>query len=119
MQCGNHLAFAQHNKQGKGERTEYKNITCYKCGQLGHCRGSCIFKEYEQEKLKENGINLDSIVQGFNRVTAVISSIHVDHEADESNVETGYNSDSKNEYDDDSNPTTGACFRQVSQHTKN
>ena len=40
MQGGydNHLAFAQHNDQGNGERTAkiYKNITCYKCGQLGH-----------------------------------------------------------------------------------
>ena len=46
----NRLAFGQHTDQGDVKRTEriYNNITCYKCVQLGHYRGSCPFKEEEQ-----------------------------------------------------------------------
>ena len=47
IQCGYHLTFAQQNEQVDNKRTLklYKNITCFKCGQLGHCSGSCPFKE--------------------------------------------------------------------------
>ena len=74
VQRDNHLAFAQHNKQGKCKRTAniYKNTTCYKCGQLVQYRGSCPFKENEQNILKEKGRIPDNIIQGFNRVTTCI-----------------------------------------------
>ena len=45
-------------------------------------------KEDKQEKLKEKGSIMENIVQGVNRVTTGISSIHVDHKADESNGKT-------------------------------
>ena len=92
MQGGydNHLAFAQNNDQGNGERTAkiYKNITCYKCGQLGHCIRSCPFKEDEQEKLKDKGSRPENIVQGINHSTTVISSMYIDHKVDKSNGDT-------------------------------
>ena len=46
IKCDNKLAFTQHGKQGNNEMTAniYKNITCFKCSQLGHYRGSCPFK---------------------------------------------------------------------------
>ena len=121
IQHENHLAFTQHNEQGDSERTAriYKNIACYKCSQIGHYRGSCPYKEDEQEKLKDKGSSLDNIVQGVNCATTGISSMHVDHEADESNGEIEYNSNSDNEYGNDSDPTPGACFHQVSHHMNN
>ena len=90
VQRNNHLAFMQHNEQGEGERTAkiYKKITCYKCGKIVHYSGSFPFKEDKQEILKENVSSPDNIVQGVNRVTTGISSIHVDHKADESNGKT-------------------------------
>ena len=45
--------------------------------------------------------------------------MHVNHEADKSNVETEYNSESDNKDDNDSEPASGACFYQVSQHMNN
>ena len=50
VQRENHLAFTQHNDLGYGKRTVniYRNITCYKCVQIGHYSGSCPFKEDEQ-----------------------------------------------------------------------
>ena len=62
VQCGNHLAFVEHNKQGKGERTAkiYKN----------------------------NGSKPGNIVQGVNRVATGISIINVDHKAYKRNGET-------------------------------
>ena len=45
--------------------------------------------------------------------------MHVDHEADERNGETEYNSESNNEDDENSKPTPGACFHQVSHHMNN
>ena len=64
VQRVNKLEFAQHKDQRDGDRTAniYKNITCYKCVQIGHYSGSCPFKEHEQEKLKEKGIRPDNIV---------------------------------------------------------
>ena len=50
---------------------------------------------------------------------AGISSMNVDHEADESNGETEYNSECDNKDDDNSKPTSGACFHQVSHHMNN
>ena len=49
-------------------------------------------------------------MQGINRVTTGISSMHVDHEADKINGDTEYNSESDNEDDnnDNSEPTPGA-----------
>ena len=47
-------------------------------------------------------------MQGVNRITMGISSMHVNHEADERNGEPEYNSDPKNEDNDDSEPTPGA-----------
>ena len=58
-------------------------------------------------------------MQVINRATTGISSMHADHEIDKSNVETEYNSDSDNKDDDDSKPTPGACFHQVSCHMNN
>ena len=58
-------------------------------------------------------------MQVINRATTGISSMHADHEIDKSNVETEYNSDSDNKDDDDSKPTPGACFHQVSHHMNN
>ena len=74
IQHENHLAFAQHNEQGDSKRTAkiYKNITCYKCGQIGHYSGSCPFKEDKKEKLKDKGISPDNIVQVINHATAGI-----------------------------------------------
>ena len=111
----------QHNYQGDDKITVkiYKNITCYKCCQLGHYSGSCPFKEDEQEKLKDKGISPDNIMQGINRTTTSTSSIHVDHEADKSNGETENNSKSDNKYDDNSEPTPDALFPQVSYHINN
>ena len=121
IQRDNHLEFAQHGKQGDNERTAkiYKNITCFKYGQFSHYSGSCPFKEDEQEKLKDKGSIPYNIVQGINCVTTIISSMHVDHKVDESNGETEYKSESGNKDDDDSEPTPGACFHQVSHHMKN
>ena len=45
--------------------------------------------------------------------------MHVKHEADKSNGETEYNSNSDNKDNDDSEPTPGACFHQVSHHMNN
>ena len=45
--------------------------------------------------------------------------MHVDHEADERKGETEYNSESDNEDDNNSEPTSGACFHQVYQHMNN
>ena len=47
VQHNNHLVFGQHNEQGEGKITAkiYKNITCYKCGQLGQYSGSYPFNE--------------------------------------------------------------------------
>ena len=80
----------QHNEQGEGERTAkiYKNITCYKCGQIGHYIGSFPFKEDEQEILKEKVSSPDNTVQGVNRVTTGISIMYANHEADVINGET-------------------------------
>ena len=88
----------QHNEQGDRESTAkiYKNITCYKCGQLSHYSGSCHFKEDEQEHFKDKGSSPENIVQGINRATTGISSMHVDHKAYKSNGETEYNSESDN-----------------------
>ena len=63
-QYNNHLAFVQHNYQSDSKMTAniYKNITCYKCGQLGHYSGSYPFKEDEQEKLKDKGSIPDNIL---------------------------------------------------------
>ena len=47
-------------------------------------------------------------MQGFNHVTTVISSMHVNHEAEKSNGDIEYNSESDNESDNDSEPTPGA-----------
>ena len=69
--------------------------------------------------MKENGSIPESIVQGVNRDMTGISSMHGDHEADESNRDIKYNSESDNEDDNDSDPTPGACFHQISHHTKN
>ena len=90
LQRNNHLSFAQHNEQCEGKITTkiYKNITCYKYGQLGHYSSSCPLKEDEQGKFKEKGSNLDNIMQGVKRVMTGISIMHVDHEADKSNKET-------------------------------
>ena len=55
--------------------------------------------------MKENGGNPDNIVQGVDRVTAYISSMHVNHEADKSNRETENNSESDNEDKNNSDPT--------------
>ena len=121
VQSNNHLPFAKHNNQGDGERTAkiYKNSTCYKYGQLGHYIGSCPFKEDKQEKLKEKGSSPDNKVQGINHVTTCISSIHLNHEVDESNGDTEYNFESDNESDNNSDPTPGACFHQASHHINN
>ena len=115
VQHYNHLVFVQHNEQGNGKRTAriYNNITCYKCDQLGHYSGSYPFKEEEQKKLKEKESSPEKVVQGINCATVVISSMNVDHEADESNGETEYNSDSdsdsdnEDKNDDESEPTPG------------
>ena len=58
-------------------------------------------------------------MQGVNRGTTCISSMHANHEADERNRDTEYNYKSDNEEDDDSNPTPGTCFHQVSHHMNN
>ena len=81
VQRDNHLAFTQQNYQGDGKITAniYKNITCYKCCQLGHYSRSCTFKKYEQENIKDKGSILDNIMQGINRTTTSISSMHVNH----------------------------------------
>ena len=120
-QCENHLALTEHNDQGNINRTAkiYKNISCYKCGQIGHYIGSCPFKEDIQEKMKDKGISTDNIVQGINSATTGISSMHINQEADESNGETEYNSESNNKDDKDSEPTLGAWFHQVSHHMNN
>ena len=47
-------------------------------------------------------------MQGINLATTGISSMHVNHKADESNGDTEYNSDSNNEDNDNSEPTPGA-----------
>ena len=57
--------------------------------------------------MKEKGSIPDNIVQGINRVTMGISSMHVDHKADKINGDTEYNSESDNE-DKNSKPTPGA-----------
>ena len=90
VQCDNRLTFAKQNDQGDRNRTAdiYNNITCYKFGQLGNYSGSCPFKEDGQEKLKDKESSLDNTIQGINRATTGISSMQVDHEADESNGET-------------------------------
>ena len=87
IQRDNCLVLAQHGEQGNNKRRAkiYKNITSFKYGQLGHYSGSCPFKEYKQEKLKDKGSIPDNIVQVINRTKTGISSMHVDHEADESN----------------------------------
>ena len=86
----NNLVFVQHNKQGDSERTAkiYKNIKCYKCGQLDLYSRACPFKEDKQENLKDKGSSPDKIVQGINHATAGISSMHVDHKSCKSNRET-------------------------------
>ena len=56
--------------------------------------------------MKEKGSIPENIVQGFNRVTAIISSMHIDHEADNRNGETEYNSESDNEEDETENEET-------------
>ena len=61
----------------------------------------------------------ENIVQVINCATTGISSMHINHEADESNRETEYNSESDNEDNNDSEPTPGACFHQVSFHINN
>ena len=58
--------------------------------------------------MKEKRSSPDNIVQGINRVTTGISSMHVDHEAENINRETEYNYDPNNEDDGDSKPTSGA-----------
>ena len=110
VQRKNNLAFMKYNDQGNGKRTSkiYKNITYYKCGQLGHYSGSCPFKDDEKGKLKEKGISPHNIVQGIKSATTGISSMHANHEEDESNGETEYNSESDNKDYDDSEPTPGA-----------
>ena len=47
-------------------------------------------------------------MQGVNRGTTCISSMHANHEADERNRDTEYNYKSDNEDDDDSEPRSGA-----------
>ena len=66
--------------------------------------------------MKDKGSIPDNIVQGINRTMTGISSMHVDQKADESNGETEYNCESVNKDDDDSEPTLGTCFHQVSRH---
>ena len=58
-------------------------------------------------------------MQGINRTTTGISSVNINHEAEESKGETKYNSKSYNEDDNNLEPTLGACFRQVSHHMNN
>ena len=69
--------------------------------------------------MKGKGSIPENIVQGVNCATTDISSMHVNQEADESNGETEYNSDSDNEENDNSEPTPGACFHQVTHHINN
>ena len=45
--------------------------------------------------------------------------MHVNHEADESNREIEYNSESNNKDDDESEPTLGAFFHQLSRNMNN
>ena len=58
-------------------------------------------------------------MKGINCATTGISRMHVNHKADDSNREIEYNSESNNEDDDESEPTLGACFHQVSHHMNN
>ena len=47
-------------------------------------------------------------MQVVNRITTVISSMHVDHKVDKNNGETEYNSESDNKDNYDSDPMPGA-----------
>ena len=58
-------------------------------------------------------------MKGINHATTGISIIHDDHKAEESNGETEYNSKSNNIENNNSDPTPGACFHQVSHHMNN
>ena len=98
---------------------DLQKITRYKCGQLNHCSRSCPFKEDEQENLKGKRIILDNILQGINYATTGILSMNVNHESDENNREIEYNSESDNKDDNNSEPTPGECFRQLSHHMNN
>ena len=61
----------------------------------------------------------DNIVQGINCATTGILIMNVNHESYKSSRETEYNSESNNKDDNNSEPTPGACFRQVSHHINN
>ena len=58
-------------------------------------------------------------MQVINHATTGISSMNVNHEADNSNRETEYKSESDKGDKDDSEPTPGACFHQVSHPMNN
>ena len=69
--------------------------------------------------MKDKDSKPENIVQGAKRVAMGISNMHVDHEADGSNGDTEYNSESKNEDDDNYKPMPGAWLHQIFHHTKN
>ena len=79
MQQPSRVCAMQQTGRRQKNGKKYKNITCYKCVQLGHYSGLCPFKEDKQEKNKEKGSDTQKIVQGVNRVATGISSMHVDH----------------------------------------
>ena len=67
--------------------------------------------------MKEKGSDPYNIVQGVNRVSTGIYSMHVRNDADDRNKDTGYESTNASNYD--SNPTPGASFHQIYHHMKN